>query len=96
MERNYEPKQKIPRRIHTIYTKHIYYQLLKGNITYFYKEYKRKKHWFKKDEWIYVNRLDEEEFEHNKFRMDQVLLPGAFDYHCLVIEGEGYSDVGWD
>lgn len=95
-ERNYIPKEKIPRRIHTIYTKHTYYQQLKGNITSFYKQYKRKKHLFKKDEWIFNKQLTEEELRHEEFITDQVILPGCFKYHNLIIEGEAYSDVGWD
>ena len=96
MEKNYIPKEKIPRQYDGIYTKHTYYQQLKGDITYFYKEYKRIRHLFKHDEWVFVEKLDEETFNHRKFIMDQVCLPGAFDYHNLIIDGESYSDVGWD
>ena len=95
-EPNYIPKEKIPRRKHTIYTRHEKILQLKGDIIWFYREYRRKRHWFKKDEWVFVKQLTEEEFHRAKFQMDQILLPGAFDYHCMVIEGEGYCDVGWD
>ncbi len=94
--KTYIPNKKIPRRVDTIYTKHKYYQCLKGDITYFYNQYNRKRHWFKKDEWIFVKRWEEPEFKHHKFMTDQVLLPGAFNYHNLIIEGEEYSDIGWD
>lgn len=95
-EPNYIPKEKIPHRINRIYTKHEFIQQLKGTITYFYKEYTRKKHLFKKDEWIFSKQLEEEELRREMFINDQVILPGCFKYHNLIIEGEGYCDVGWD
>ena len=95
-ERNYIPKEKIPRRIYCIYTKHKFYRQLKGDIVYFFKEYKRKKYLFKKDEWIFNKQLTEEEFRHEVFKTDKICLPGCFNYHNLIIEGEEYCDVGWD
>ena len=88
MEPNYISKEKIPRRIYCIYTKHEFIQQLKGTITCFYKKYTRKKHLFKKDEWIFSKQLTEEELHHEMFINDQVILPGCFKYHNLIIESE--------
>lgn len=95
-EPNYKPKQKVPYPIRYIYTRHEYVQQLKGNITWFYKKYIRKRHLFKKDEWIFVEELEEDKFNRQKLTDSQIMLPGYFEHYNLVLEGEGYCDVGWD